>query len=85
MPGGEYIFSSLKSNKSIMLDKTKRFKKTLGGYGYVNKAQFDLPEATPEVLRNIRDRLQQERRQLHLKRGIIFFIITFVLMLIVIY
>jgi len=62
MPVGEYMFSSLKSNKSIMLDKSSRFKKTLGGYGDLDKSQFDFPKVTPEDLKNIRDRLQKEKK-----------------------
>lgn len=50
MPLGESMISSLKSNKSIKLDKSSRFKKTLGGYGKNKSSKFDFPEATPELL-----------------------------------
>ncbi|MGJ8592128.1 MAG: hypothetical protein ACSHXF_06250 [Aquaticitalea sp.] len=85
MPVGEYMFSSLKSNKNIMLDKTKRFKKTLGGYGDVDNAQFDFPETSPDVLSNIRNRLQKEERRLLTKQLILFCAITIIILSIVIY
>ncbi len=37
MPLGESMISTVKSNKSIMLDKSKRFRKTLGGYNKKRK------------------------------------------------
>ena len=46
MPLGESMISSIKSNKRIMLDKSKRFRKTLGGYGDSHKTEYDFPKAT---------------------------------------
>lgn len=82
MPFPESMISILKSNKSIMLDKSKRFRKTLSGYGQMDRDEFDFPETTPEVLRNIRERLQKERRQLLWKRSLLFGIIVIILFLI---
>lgn len=60
MPLGESMVSVLKSNKNIMLDKSKRFRKTLGGYGKNGKVEYNLPKATPEQLLEIRKRLKTE-------------------------
>jgi len=54
MPLGESMISTVKSNKSIMLDKSKRFRKILGGYNKKRKIEYDLPKATPKQLIAIR-------------------------------
>lgn len=70
---------SLKNN-SRRKNRNQFDKDKLGGYGNGEKVEFDFPEVTPEVLRNIRERLQKERRQLLWKRGILFLIITVILL-----
>lgn len=67
MPLGESMRSTLKSNKSIMLDKSKRFRKTLGGYDKNRKIEFNLPKATPEQLKEIRRKLKKENQNLWIK------------------
>ena len=67
MPLGESMISTLKSNKNIMLDKSKRFKKTLGGYGKDKVTEYDLPKATPDQLLEIRKRLKRENRIIWIK------------------
>lgn len=69
MPLGESMLSTLKSNKRIMLDKSKRFRKTLGGYGERNKTEYNLPKATPELLESIRIKLKKENQILWIKVG----------------
>ncbi|WP_400076847.1 hypothetical protein [Winogradskyella sp. R77965] len=64
---GESMISTMKSNKSIMLDKSKRFKKTLGGYGKNKKLEYDFPTATPKQLRDIRQKLKKENQILWVK------------------
>ena len=67
MPLGESMRSTLKSNKNIMLDKSKRFRKTLGGYDKKRKMEFDYPKATPKQLRDIREKLKKENQILWVK------------------
>lgn len=67
MPLGESMISTIKSNKSIMLDKSKRFRKTSGGYNKNAKTEFDLPKASPSQLLEIRKRLKKENRILWVK------------------
>ena len=67
MPLGESMRSTLKSNKSIMLDKSKRFRKTLGGYDKSRKTEYNLPKATPKQLREIRQKLKKENQILWIK------------------
>lgn len=75
MPLAESMISSLKSNKSVMLDKSKRFRKTLGGYDKGRKGNFDFPKATPEMLLEIRKNLKREQQKLWLKISIVLIII----------
>lgn len=63
MPLGESMISSLKSNKSITLDKTSRFRKTLGGYGKNKTTEFDFPEAHPELLKQIRLKAKKDHKR----------------------
>lgn len=67
MPLGESMISILRSNKNIMLEKSKRFRKTLGGYGKNDKMEYNLPKATPEQLQEIRKRLKRENRIMWIK------------------
>ena len=67
MPLGESMISTIKSNKSIMLNKSKRFRKTQGGYGKNRKTEYDFPKASPEKLIHIRKRLKRENRLLWTK------------------
>ena len=72
------MISSLKSNQSIKLDKSKRFKKTLGGYEKNKKTEFDFPTASPELLKQIRLKTEKD----HKRSQIIFtafFIVLFIL------
>lgn len=64
---GGSMASTLKSNKSIMLDKSKRFRKSLGGYGKKRKIEYDLPEANPKLLRDIRKKIKKENQLLWVK------------------
>lgn len=67
MPLGESMISILRSNKNIMLDKSKRFRKTLGGYNKNGKTEYNLPKATPEQLQEIRKKLKRENRIMWIK------------------
>ncbi|WP_458628911.1 hypothetical protein [Winogradskyella sp. PC D3.3] len=67
MPLGESMISFIKSNRSIMLDKSKRFRKTLGGYGLKRKTEYNLPKATPEQLKAIRQKLKKENQLFWIK------------------
>lgn len=68
MPLSESMLSVIKSNKSIMLDKSKRFRKTLGGYDAKEKSKFNFPEATPQMIKELRLRLIKENKQRRLKQ-----------------
>ena len=67
MPLGGSMISTLKSNKNIMLDKSRRFRKTLGGYDKRRKVEYNFPKATPQQLKMIRDKLKKENQILWLK------------------
>lgn len=65
------MITSLKNNDRRK-QRTQFDKDKAGGYGNGEKVEFDFPEVTPQVLRSIRDRLQQERKQLVRKRLVVF-------------
>ena len=57
------MISTVKSNKNIMLDKSAHFRKTKGGYDPNKANQFDFPETTPEIIREIQERFRVERKR----------------------
>ncbi|SDH03683.1 hypothetical protein SAMN04489796_1011228 [Winogradskyella thalassocola] len=67
MPLGGSMISTLKSNKNIMLDKSRRFRKTLGGYDKKRKVEYNFPKVTPQQLKMIRHKLKKENQILWLK------------------
>lgn len=79
MPFGESFIINIKSNKSIMLDKSKRFKKTLGGLDSSKTNQFDFIESTPEMLLEIRTKIRKQQN-----RKSVLFVIGFVVLLMVV-
>ncbi|MDO5979870.1 hypothetical protein [Flavivirga spongiicola] len=85
MPFAESMISTLKSNKSIMLDKSRRFRKTLGGLDWSKSQQFNFPKATPEQLKEIKERLREENRKDRLKQMLLFVILFSILLLMLFY
>nr|WP_321245726.1 hypothetical protein [uncultured Psychroserpens sp.] len=84
MPTGQSMLSSLKSNKSIALDKSKRFKKTLGGYGKNRKPEYDFPKAKPELLEQIRLKAKKDYKRKQLLYSA-FFLILFSVVIYTVY
>ena len=78
------MITSLKNN-SRRKKRTQFDKNKVGSFGTIEKVEFDFPEITPEVLINIRDRLQKERRQLFWKQAILFTIIITILIIVITY
>ncbi|SFZ93715.1 hypothetical protein SAMN05428642_103292 [Flaviramulus basaltis] len=80
MPFGESFISTLKSNKSIMLDKSRRFRKTSGGFDWSKSKLHNLPKASPKQLLEIKKRIRKENKQARLKQLIVFavFIISLI-------
>lgn len=50
MPLSVSMLSALRSNKNMMLDKSMRFRKTIGGYEWSNDKLFKFPKATEKEL-----------------------------------
>ncbi len=71
MPLGESMISVLKSNKNLKLIKENRFK-SLAKWRKPKKTKYNFPEATPQVLREIRERLKKERKLRLIKQLVIF-------------
>ncbi|RYH75691.1 hypothetical protein EVU94_01655 [Flavobacteriaceae bacterium 144Ye] len=68
------MITILKNNEK-MRNRRDKFKKTLGGYDNKRKTEYDFPEATPEVLKEIKERLIKERKQRFIKIAILFTIL----------
>ena len=80
MPLGESMISILKSNKNIMLDKSRRFRKNKGSFDWSKDQLIDFPKASEGELKKIRERIQKENRGSRISEWIIFsiiFVITF--------
>lgn len=85
MPFGESFLTVIKNNKSIMLDKSRRFRKTTGGFDWSKSQQFDFPQTTQEELKRIREKLKRENRQTRIKQILVLSIIMLVLIFAFIY
>ncbi|NNE30974.1 MAG: hypothetical protein HKN40_01260 [Winogradskyella sp.] len=60
------MITTLKNNAKMRSTRDK-FKKTLGGYRSNPKPEYNLPEATPKMLNDIRVRIKRENRSRRLK------------------
>lgn len=85
MPFGESFLTTIKSNKSIMLDKSKRFRKTQGGFDWSKSKQFNFPKTTPEQLEEIRMRIQKDQKRVIKKQIIVFLVIIIALVFLYLY
>lgn len=85
MPLGESLLSTIRSNKSIMLDKSRRFRKTSGGFDWSKSQQFSFKKSTPEDLKRIREKMQREHRQTRTKQVFAFSAIMLIIISTVIY
>lgn len=81
MPFFESFQTTLKSNKSILPDKSRHFRKTLGGFEWSGKDHFDFPEATPQQLKEIRNRMEKQNRIRSIKLFSTFFIIVVIVLI----
>ena len=77
------MITILKNNEKMRSKRTK-FKKTLGGNNSIEKTEYNFPEATPEMLKTLRERLQKEQRQLMIKRFILFGVILIITIVILV-
>ena len=79
MPLGESMLSTIRSNKSVRLDKSKHFRKTKSVYGENSKTEYDFPKASPELLVEIKERMRKENKKTRTK----IFVLSIVLVLII--
>jgi hypothetical protein len=57
------MITTLKNNEK-MRSKRSNFKRTVSISGYnKQKPEYDFPEATPQILNEIKERLQKERKR----------------------
>jgi hypothetical protein len=82
MPFGESMNSIIKSNKKIMLDKSRHFRKTLGGYASKSKPEYDFPKANQKFLIEFRNKLKARQRKKTVRVVFIFLITIFTLVVV---
>ncbi len=63
MPLGESMQSILKSNKNIMLDKSKHFRKSQSKFTSNKKVEYNLPQSNTKILRDIKSRLKNDQEK----------------------
>lgn len=85
MPFGESFQATIRSNKSIMLDKSKRFRKTLGGFDWSKSPKINFPHASPEQLEEIKLRTKRQNKEIAIKEYLLTGFIGFVLVIVVAY
>lgn len=66
-----------------MLDKSKHFRKTRGGNSRNSKTEYNLPEAKPELISTIRERMIKENKITRTIRLIISLVLVIVLIVVV--
>ena len=71
------MITSLKNNRN-QLSKHDRFKNAKGHYRN-NKTEFNFPEATPEELERIKEKIRRENKQLRRKQLIVLGIVLVIL------
>ena len=70
----------LKNNRNLLNNhRRKKFKNSLGSYAFKKKPEFNLPKATPRMLRPIRERLQFDNERIRKRRIIAILSIAVVL------
>jgi len=63
------MITSLRNNEKLR-SKRKHFdKNAVGSYSEKAKPEYDLPEATPRVLRSIKTKMQEDQRKTFIKRA----------------
>ncbi len=82
MPFVESFLTTIKNNQTIMSDKSRHFRKTLGGYNW-SKTQFNFPNATKAELQELRIKLQKQNKIKNIKLSIVFVLISLTLLLII--
>ena len=85
MSSGGVFNSVIKSNKSIMIEKSKRFKKTLGGFDNSKTLHFNFKNATPEQLNEIRKKFHRENSRNRFSLTIIIVLIIVILTLVYVF
>ena len=62
MPLGESMQSILKSNKNIMLDRSKHFRKVKSKHSINKNIEYNFPEADTKILKAIKSKLKKDQK-----------------------
>lgn len=60
------MITTLKNNENLR-SKREKFKRRYGHNSFQEKPEYDFPEATPELLKDIRKKIKKERQVRRLK------------------
>jgi len=82
--GGSGSMNVVLKNNRKLLNKREKFKKSLGGYSYKEKPEYDFPKAQPHTIRRLKERMIYENEQV-LKRRIIAFIAISIILITVLF
>ncbi|MDT0559357.1 hypothetical protein RM697_11890 [Ichthyenterobacterium sp. W332] len=82
MPLGESMISIVRSNKRIMIDKSKHFRKSLGGYGPKQKVAYDFPQASDQEIKRLSQKIARENKKIERKQLLVFSIIISLILLV---
>ena len=85
MPFAESMISVVKSNKNIMLNKSRHFRKTKSIYKHAEKPEYNLPNATPQILSEIKERLERERKLRILKITVFILLVSILTIILISY
>jgi hypothetical protein len=61
----------MKNNRNL-LKKRKRLVNTLGGYDPSKKTEYDFPKSNKRILRDVREKVKRENKEIFIKRIILF-------------
>lgn len=78
-----YMSTVMKNNRNLLSNhKREKFKNGLTGT-WGGKVEYNLPKASPQQLRQIREKMKFENEQLKRKKTIVFLVIVITLFMVV--
>lgn len=83
--GSAQAMITIIKNNEKMRSSRKKFKKNLGGYEKYKKPEYNLPNATPQILSEIKERLERERKLRILKITVFILLVSILTIVLISY
>jgi len=83
--GGSGSMNIVMKNNRNLLKKRKKFVNTLGGYDSSKKTEYNFPESNKRVLRDVREKVKHENKEIFKKRVIVFSFLVILLISTLVY